>query len=107
MAAYVVAASGIGGVVSILLAPLAYDWPRFAAEAVISTGLGMVVSWRLTTLLFPDRSGRMIVAAFAGVVLLAVLAGASGSPNWLYTGQALLLVGLAWGLFWPRDRPAR
>lgn len=104
---YVVAALCAGWLVSILLAPLGYVWPRFAAEAAISTCLGMIASWRLTNLLFPDRSGRVIFAAFAGVVLLVVLAGGTGSPNWLHTGQALLLVGLAYGLFWPHRRAAR
>ncbi|MBU2272118.1 MAG: hypothetical protein KKE52_12545 [Alphaproteobacteria bacterium] len=107
VATYVVAALCAGWIVSILLAPLGYAWPRFAAEAAISTCLGMIASWRLTNLLFPDRSGRVIFAAFAGVVLLAVLAGRNGAPNWLHTAQALLLVGLAWGLFWPHRRPAR
>lgn len=107
VAAYVVAALCVGWIVSILLAPLGYVWPRFAAEAVISTCLGMIASWRLTNVLFPDRSGKVIFAAFAGVVLLAALAGWNSSPNWLHAGQALLLVGLAYGLFWPRGRPAR
>ena len=107
LATYVAAALCVGWMVSILLAPLGYVWPRFAAEAAISTCLGMIASWRLTNLLFPDRSGRVIFAAFAGVVLLAVLAGRNSAPNWLHTGQALLLVGLAWGLFWPHRRPAR
>ena len=107
IAAYVLTALCAGWVVSVLLAPLGYVWPRFAAEAVISTCLGMIASWRLTNVLFPDRSGRVIFAAFAGVVLLAALAGRNISPNWLHTGQALLLVGLAYGLFWPHGRPAR
>ena len=105
--AYVVAALCAGWFLSILLAPLGYVWPRFAAEAAISTCLGMIASWRLTNVLFPDRSGRVIFAAFVGVVLLVVLAGGNSSPNWLHTGQALLLVGLAYGLFWPHRRPAR
>jgi hypothetical protein len=107
VAAYVVAALCTGWLVSSLLAPLGYVWPRFAAEAAISTGLGMIVSWRLTNVLFPDRSGKVIVAAFVGVVLLAVLAGRNSPANWLHTGQALLLVGLAYGLFWPHRSPAR
>ena len=105
--AYVVAALCAGWIVSILLAPLGYAWPRFAAEALISTCLGMIASWRLTNVLFPDRSGRMIFAAFVGAVLLAALAGRNSSPNWLHTGQALLLVGLAYGLFWPHRSAAR
>lgn len=104
--AYVVAALCAGWTVSILLAPLGYAWPRFAAEASISTCLGMIASWSLTNVLFPDRSGRMIFAAFVGVVLLAVLADRNSPPNWLHTGQALLLVGLAYGLFWPHRRAA-
>jgi len=105
--AYVVAALCIGWIVSVLLTPLDYAWPRFAAEAAISTSLGMIVSWRLTKALFPSRSGKVIFAAFAGVVLLAALAGWNSTPNWLHIGQALLLIGLAYGLFWPRRRTAR
>lgn len=97
----------MGWIVSILLTPLGYVWPRFAAEAAISTCLGMLASWRLTNALFPNRSGRVIFAAFAGVVVLVALMGRSNSLHWLQTGQALLLVGLAYGLFWPHRRPAR
>ena len=104
--AYVIAALCVGWVVSIMLRPMGYDWPRFAAEAAISTFLGMIASWRLTNVLFPDRSGRGIFAAFAGVVALVSLAGGTHSVNWLHTGQALLLVGLAYGLFWPHRKPA-
>jgi hypothetical protein len=107
VAAYLVAALCAGWVVSILLAPLGYAWPRFAAQAAISTCLGMIASWRLTNVLFPDRSGRVIFGAFAGAVLLAAVAGRNSPPNWLHAGQALLLVGLAYALFWPHRRPAR
>lgn len=106
VAAYVIAALCVGWVVSIMLRPMGYDWPRFAAEAAISTFLGMIASWRLTNVLFPDRSGRGIFAAFAGVVALVSLAGGTHSVSWLHTGQALLLVGLAYGLFWPHRKPA-
>ena len=106
VAAYVIAALCVGWVVSIMLRPMGYDWPRFAAEAAISTFLGMIASWRLTNVLFPDRSGRGIFAAFARVVALVSLAGGTHSVNWLHTGQALLLVGLAYGLFWPHRKPA-
>lgn len=106
VAAYLIAALCVGWVVSIMLQPMSYDWPRFAAEAAISTFLGMIASWRLTDVLFPDRSGRGIFAAFAGVVALVSLAGGTNSVNWLHTGQALLLVGLAYGLFWPHRRLA-
>lgn len=104
IATYVVAALLVGWVVSMLLAPMGYDWPRFAAEAAISTGLGMIASWRLTNVLFPHRSGRWIFAAFAGVVALVFLAGWNSAVNWLHTAQALFLVGLAYGLFWPHRR---
>lgn len=107
MAAYVVAALCVGWLVSLLLGPMGYAWPRFAIEAALSTCLGMVASWRLTNALFPRRSGRAIFATFAGVVLLVVLMGRNSSVNWLHTAQALLLVGLAYGLFWPhRQRTA-
>ena len=106
VAAYVIAALCVGWVVSIMLRPMGYDWPSFAAEAAISTFLGMIASWRLTDVLFPDRSGRGIFAAFAGVVALVSLAGGAHAVNWLHTGQALLLVGLAYGLFWPHRKPA-
>lgn len=86
---------------------MGYVWPRFAAEATISTGLGMIASWRLTNLLFPNRSGKWIVAGFIGVVILASLASLNNATNWLHTGQALLLVGLAYGLFWPHRSPPR
>lgn len=107
VAAYIMAALCAGWLVSILLEPMGYDWPRFAAEAAISTCVGMIASWRLTNALFPNRSGKWIFAAFAGVVGLVSLAGGNDSANWLHTGQALLLVGLAYGLFWPHRGPAR
>ena len=103
---YVAAAMCAGWIVSILLEPLGYDWPRFAAEAAASTALGMIASRRVTDLVFPRRSGKGVFAAFAGVVLLVSLAGGGRSANWLHTGQALLLVALAYGLFWPRRRRA-
>ena len=106
IAAYVLAALCVGWVVSILLTPMGYVWPRFAAEAAISTCLGMIASWQLTNLLFPNRSGRGIFAAFAGAVALVSLAGRNNSVNWLHAGQALLLVALAYGLFWPHRRGA-
>lgn len=106
MAAYVLAALGAGWVVSMLLEPLGYIWPRFAIEAVISTCLGMLASWRLTNALFPSRSGEVIFATFAGAVALVSLAGGNSPINWLHAGQALLLVGLAYGLFWPHRKPA-
>ncbi|QYF87005.1 hypothetical protein [Brevundimonas sp. PAMC22021] len=101
------AALCVGWPVSILLEPMGYDRPRFAAEAAISTCLGTIASWRLTNALFPSRPGKWIFAAFAGVVALVSLAGGNNSANWLHTGQALLLVGLAYALFWPHRRPAR
>jgi hypothetical protein len=104
---YVVVAFCTGLLASILLAPFGYDWPRFAVEAAVTTCLGMIVSWRLTNALFPNRSGKWLFAAFAGVVVIAVLAGRTGSPNWLHLGQATLLVVLAYGLFWPHVRSAR
>lgn len=104
MAAYVIAALCVGWFVSILLQPMGYVWLGFAAEAAISTCIGMIASWRLTNALFPNRSGKWVVAAFVAVVALVSLADREGSPNWLQTGQALLLVGLAFGLFWPRRR---
>ena len=107
LATYVVAALSVGWVVSILLEPMGYVWRRFAAEAAISTCMGMVASWRLTNILFPNHSGKVVFAAFAGVVLLVSPPGRSNSVNWLHTGQALLLVALAYGLFWPHRRRAR
>lgn len=107
LAAYVVAALCVGWVVSTLLEPIGYVWPRFAVEAAISTCLGMIASWRLTNVLFPNRSGRGLFAAFAVLVLLVLLAGRSSSVNWLHAGQALFLVALAYGLFWPHRRRAR
>ncbi|MBD7941691.1 hypothetical protein [Brevundimonas guildfordensis] len=104
--AYVIAALCVGWLVSILLQPMGYVWLRFAAEAAISTGIGMIASWRLTNALFPNRSGKWVVAAFVAAVALVSLAAPGGSPDWLQTGQALLLVGLAFGLFWPRRRLA-
>ena len=104
--AYVIAALCVGWLVSILLQPMGYVWLRFAAEAAISTGIGMIASWRLTNALFPNRSGKWVVAVFVAAVALVSLAAPAGAPNWLQTGQALLLVGLAFGLFWPRRRPA-
>lgn len=101
---YVIAALSVGWVVSMVLSPMGYVWPRFAAEAAISTGLGMIASWRLTNVLFPHRSGRWIFAAFAGVVALLFLAGSNSAVNWQHTAQALFLVGLAHGLFWPHQR---
>lgn len=86
---------------------MGYAWPRFAVEAAISTCLGMIVSWRLTKVLFPNRSGKVIFAAFAGVVVLVSLAGRNNALNWLHTAQALLLIALAYGLFWPHRRQAR
>jgi hypothetical protein len=85
---------------------MGYVWPRFAIEAATSTCLGMIASWRLTNALFPRRSGKMIFAAFAGVVLLVLLLGRTSSVNWLHLAQALLLVGLAYALFWPHRRRA-
>lgn len=104
--AYVLAALCVGWLVSILLDPMGYVWPRYAAEAAISTSLGMIASWGLTNALFPRRSGKVIFAAFAGVVLLVLLVGRTDSVNWLHMAQALLLVGLAYGLFWPHRRRA-
>lgn len=107
LAAYVVAALCTGHIASILLQPFGYSWPRFAAVAVISTCLGMIVSWRLTKALFPDRSGRAIFATFAAAVLIVATAGRTSDVNWLHLGQALLLVAIAYGLFWPHSNPAR
>jgi hypothetical protein len=101
VATYILAALCAGWLVSLLLDPLGYVWPRYAVEAAISTCLGMIASWRLTNALLPRRSGKVIFAAFAGVVLLVLLMGRSSSVNWLHMAQALLLVGLAYGLFWP------
>lgn len=107
MTAYVVVALCAGHIVSILLQPLSYSWHRFAIVAVTSTCLGMIVSWRLTNALFPDRSGRVVFATFAAVVLTVGIAGRTDVMNWLHIGQALLLVALAFGLFWPHSRLAR
>lgn len=107
LAAYVVAALCVGRVISGLLEPMGYVWTRFAAEAATSTCLGMIASWRLTSILFPNHSGKVVFATFAGVVLLVSMAGRSDSVNWLHTGQALLLVALAYGLFWPHRSRAR
>lgn len=104
--AYVIAALCVGWLVSILLQPMGYVWLRFAAEAAISTCIGMIASWRLTNALFPNRLGKWVVAAFVAVVVLVSLAGRGGSSNWLHTGQVLLLVSLAFGLFWPHRRRA-
>lgn len=106
VAAYTVAALCVGWIVSILLGPMGFVWPRFAIEAAISTGLGMVASRLVTNALFPRRSGKVIFAAFAAVVLLVLLSGRTSSTNWLHLAQALLLVGLAYGLFWPHRRRA-
>ncbi len=106
MAAYVLVALCTGWVVSALLGPMGYVWPRFAIEAAMSTGVGMLASWWLTNALFAGRSGKVIFATFAGAVVLIAVAGRDSSINWLHTGQALLLVGLAWVLFWPRRDPA-
>lgn len=83
--------------------PIGHVWSRYAAEAAISTGLGMLAAQRLTNLLFPRRSGK---AAFAGVVAFVIRLGAADAPNWLHLGQAALLLGLAYGLFWPHWRRA-
>lgn len=104
VAIYILAALCAGWLVSILLDPMGYVWPRYAAEAALSTCLGMIASWRLTDALFPRRSGKVIFAAFAGVVLLVILMGWTSSVNWLHLVQALLLVSLAYGLFWPHQR---
>lgn len=37
---------------------MSYVWPRFAVEAATSTCLGMIASWRLTNVLFPNCLGR-------------------------------------------------
>jgi hypothetical protein len=107
MASYILAALCIGWAISTLLKPMGYVWPRFAIVAALSTSLGMLVSWCLTNALFPRRSGKVIFAAFAGVVLLVSLAGRGNAVNWLHTAQALLLVGLAYVLFWPHRRHVR
>ena len=107
VAAYIVAALCVGWLVSILLGPMGYAWARFAIEAAVSTCLGMIASWRLTNALLPRRSGKAVFLAFAGVVLVVFLSGRGMSMNWLHTGQAVLLVGLAYGLFWPHRRHAR
>lgn len=104
VAAYIAAALCVGWIVSNLLGPMGYAWPRFALEAAMSTCLGMVASWRLTNALFPRRSGKAIFAAFAGVVLLVLLMGRNSSVTWLHATQALLLVGLAYVLFWPHRK---
>lgn len=106
VATYIVAALCVGWLASILLGPMGYVWPRFAIEAAVSTCLGMIASWGLTNVLFPRRSGKMIFAAFAGVVLLVLLLGQNDPVNWLHIAQALLLVGLAYGLFWPHGKRA-
>lgn len=100
------AALGVGWLVSIPLEPLGYAWSRFAIEAAASTCLGMVASRLLTNALLPRRSGKAVFAAFAAVVLLVFLEGGGTAPNWLHTGQAVLLLTLAYGLFWPHGRQA-
>ena len=107
VAAYILAALCVGWLVSIPLGPLGYVWPRFAIEAAVSTCLGMVASWLLTNALLPKRSGKVVFAAFAGVVLLVSVVGRGADPNWLHVGQAVLLLALAYGLFWPHRRQAR
>lgn len=107
VSAYIVAAMCVGWLVSILLGPMGYAWHRFAIEAAVSTCLGMIASWRLTNALLPMRSGKAVVLAFAVVVLLITLGGRSTAVNWLHAGQAVLLVALAYGLFWPHRRWAR
>jgi hypothetical protein len=85
---------------------MGYVWPRFAIEAAVSTCLGMIASWRLTNALLPKRSGKAVFLGFGGVVLLVFLSGLGTTVNWLHTGQAILLVGLAYGLFWPHRKRA-
>lgn len=107
VATYFVAALCTGWLVSLLLGPMGYVWPRFAIEAVVSTCLGMIASWWLTNAVLPRRSGKVVSLAFAGVVALIFLSGRSTTVNWLHTGQAALLVALAYGLFWPHRRRPR
>lgn len=107
VAAYILAALCVGWLVSILLGPMGYAWPRFAIEAAVSTCLGMIASWSLTNALLPRRSGKAVFLAFASVVLLVSVSGRSTTVNWLHTGQAVLLLALAYGLFWPHGERAR
>jgi Kef-type K+ transport system membrane component KefB len=107
VAAYMLAALCVSWLVSSLFGPMEYAWSRFAIEAVVSTCLGMIVSWRLTKALFSKRSGKVVFLAFAGVVLLVFLSGRNTTVNMLHTGQAVLLLGLAYGFFWPHRRRAR
>ena len=104
---YIVAALCVGWLVSLMLGPMGYAWPRFAIEAAVSTCLGMIASWRLMNTLLPWRSGKAIFFAFAGVVLLVSLSGRSTTVNGLHAGQAVLLLALAYGLFWPHGERAR
>ena len=106
VSAYIIAALCVGWLVSIPLGAMGYAWPRFAIEAAVSTCLGTVVSWLLTNAVLPRRSGKVVFAAFAGVVLLVSLLGRSTAQNWLHIGQAVLLLALAYGLFWPHRRQA-
>lgn len=107
VAVYMAAAWAAGALVGGLLAGFAPAWPRFAAVAAISTGVGMGVSRLVTGLAFPARSGRLVFAAFA-LVTAAAVAYASGVEGHrlsaLPTVQALLLVTLAFVLFWPFGR---
>mgnify|MGYP003575343338 CR=1 FL=1 len=104
LGAYVPAAWCVGWLVSRLLEPLGHAWPRFALEAAISTVLGVLASRQLTNSLFPVRSGKLIVATFAIAVLVAVIAGGNHPMSLLHASQSLLLVGLAYGLFWPHQQ---
>lgn len=106
IATYVIAALCAGWAVSILLAPMGYGGLRFAIEAAISTALGMLASRAATSALFPNRSGKVIFATFAGMVVLVSVVALNKPVNWLHTGQALLLVVLAYGMFWPHRRRA-
>lgn len=108
MLAYLASAFLAGWVLSIALANLAPAWPRFLVHAVVSTLIGMIVSRLLTDRVFPSRSGRVIVAAFAGVTIATIALGWAGSarpPSWLQAFQSVLLVGLAFGLFPARQTP--
>ena len=104
---YVVVALAVGWLFSAALAGASPTSPRFLAEAAVSTIVGMVVSRGLTATLFPFFSGRVVFAVFAGVTIATIAVGvvASGAPpSGLPTLQSLLLISLAYGLFWTRER---
>lgn len=108
LSAYVIVALAVGWLVAFAFADFGPGWPRFLAEAVVSTIVGMIVSWRLTTKVFPSLSGGAIFAAFACVTVASIFLGLiehGRPPSWLQTLQSLLLITLSFGLFWACKKP--